>query len=135
MIGTLISVVINAFAFFLISKFLPGFRMKNDQTALIVSAGYSFLGFIAGFLIAPLMIAVMIVLALFAFIPIIGPLLAGAGFFATVFLLYFGISIVLLIVLDKLSEDFEMDSTLTAAIAAFLLAAINVGVRALLPGI
>ena len=135
MIGTIISVVINAFAFYLISKMLPGFKIKNEQTALTIAAGYSILGLIAGVLISPLMVIVMVVLALFAFIPIVGPLIAGAGFLGTVFLLFFGISIILLIALDKLSDNFEMDSTLTAAMAAFLLAVINVGIRALLPGI
>ena len=79
MIGTLVSIIINAFAFFVISKFLPGFKLKSDQTALAISAGYSVLGFLAGFLIAPLVIVVSMILAILAFIPFIGPLLAGAG--------------------------------------------------------
>ena len=135
MIGTLISIIINGGAFFAISKFLPGFKVKDERTALIVSVIYSVCGLIAGMLVAPLVAIVVIFLALFAIIPVIGPLIAGAGITATVFLVFFTLSVILLIAIDKLMEDFKMESFGTAVIASLLLAFLNVGVRLLLPGI
>ena len=135
MIGTIISVFINALAFFGISKFLPGFTIKDEKTAVIVSVVYSVLGVVAGLIVSPLVAIVVVVLAFFAFIPLIGPLIAGAGIFATVFLVFFAMSVVLLVAIDKCMEDFKMDSISTALIASLLLAGINVGIRGLLPGI
>jgi uncharacterized membrane protein YvlD (DUF360 family) len=133
MFSALLSLLINTAAFYGISRILPGFRIKDEKTAAIVAVAYSILGYIASLLAMPLLLIGTLFLTLLAFIPIIGPLLAGAGFFVTVFLLTFGLSVILLMVIDKVLDDFEMDSTATAIIASFLLAAINVGAQLVLP--
>jgi uncharacterized membrane protein YvlD (DUF360 family) len=67
-----------------------------------------------------------------AFIPVIGPILAGAGLLVTIFLLTFIITAVVLIIIDKFMDDFEMTSPTVALIASFLLAVINVVIRGVL---
>jgi uncharacterized membrane protein YvlD (DUF360 family) len=131
--GTLISLVINAFAFMGISKLLPGFRVKNERTAIIIALVYSLLGIVAALIASPLVVLVTVVLAFFAFIPVIGPLVAASGIFVTLFLVSFVISAILLVIIDKMMDDFEMDSMATGLIASVLLAIINVVVRAVLP--
>jgi hypothetical protein len=69
---------------------------------------------------------------LIAIIPVIGPMIAGAGLLTTTFILVFGITAILLIIIDKLMEDFEMTSPVVAFIASFLLAVLNVVVRGIL---
>ncbi len=133
MIGTLLAILINTAVFYGISKILPGFRIKDEKTAAIVAVAYSILGFLAGMLATPFIIIGTIFLSLLAFIPVIGPLLAGAGIFVTIFLLTFGLSVILLIAIDKFLDDFEMDSTGTAVIAALLLAGLNTLIRVVLP--
>lgn len=135
MIGTIISVLVNALAFFGISKFLPGFTIKDEKTAVIISVAYSILGLVAGFLVSPLVAIMVVILAFFAFIPVIGPFIASAGILATVFLVFFLLSVVLLVAIDKFMDDFKMESISTAVIASLLLAVLNVGIRGLLPGI
>lgn len=135
MIGTLVSFVINAGAFFAISRLLPGFTVKNERTAILIALLYSLIGSVSMIFVAPLMAVVMLFLAFLVFIPVIGPLLFAGGFGVTIFLISFIVSAVLLIVIDKILDDFEMNSWTTAFIASFLLAVINVGIRMILPGI
>ena len=135
MFNMVMSLLINTGAFYGISKVLPGFKIKSEQTAFTVAVVYSILGVIAGFLVAPLVGIVTIGLMLFAFIPVIGPHIAGAGLLATVFLVSFALTVLLLIGIDKYMEDFEMDSISTTFFAAILLGVINVVARVILPGV
>lgn len=130
--GILMMVLFNAVAFYFIAKVLPGFRIKDEKTALIISGSYSFLMILGGLLVLPLVAIVTIGLSIIAIIPLIGPLLAGSGLLVTTFLVVFGLSAIMLIVIDKMLEDFEMDSLPTALIASFLLAVGNVFLRAFL---
>ena len=131
--GMLISLVINTFAFIGISKMLPGFHVKNERTAIIIALVYSLLGTVSVLIAGPLVVVTTIALAVVAFIPVIGPLLAASGFVLTLFSVSFVISAILLIIIDKVMDDFKMESITTALIAAFLLAVINVVVRTVLP--
>jgi uncharacterized membrane protein YvlD (DUF360 family) len=135
MIGIFLSVIVNALAFYGISKTLPGFRMKTERAAVIAALAYCVLGTISGFLGVIATGLVAVVLAVIAFIPLIGPLLAGAGALVSVFVFTFGMSVILLILIDKFMDEFEMDSPLTAVVAAVLLGVVNVGARLLLPGL
>jgi len=135
MFNMVMSLLINTGAFYGISKVLPGFKIKSEQTAFTVAVVYSILGGMAGSLVAPLVGIVTIGLMLFAFIPVIGPLIAGAGLLATVFLVSFALTVLLLIGIDKYMEDFEMDSISTTFFAAILLGVINVVARVILPGV
>ena len=132
MVGIILRILINAGAFYGIAKLLPGFRVKNEGTALGIAVGYSILGLLSALLIVPLAIPVGIFLALLAFIPLIGPLLASAGLLATKLLLAFVIPMILLIAIDKFMEDFEMDSLGTAALASLILGGIHMILGALL---
>jgi uncharacterized membrane protein YvlD (DUF360 family) len=135
MTSAIVTLIINSVVFYLISKILPGFRIKNDGTALAISASYSVLMAILSFFMLPIAALIGVILAFLAIIPIIGPLLAASGLLVSTFITVFGVSAILLIIIDKIMQDFEMDSVITAFIASFLLAILNVGIRFILPGI
>ena len=44
--GALVTVGVNTLAFYLISKLVPGFKIKDEKTALIMALAFSFLLFI-----------------------------------------------------------------------------------------
>ena len=127
--GSLVTLGVNTLAFIIISKILPGFNVKNDKTNFIIAVSYSILMVIASILALPISLMIGFLLAILAFIPVIGPILAGAGAMVTAFILVFGITAILLIAIDKAMEDFEMTSPAVAFIASFLLAVINIVVR------
>ena len=135
MISAVITIIVNAVSLYAISKLLPDFRVKDESTALQISVGYSVLAYLGTFFIVPLTAIVGIGLAIIAFIPFIGPLLAGAAGLVTAFLVIFCTSAILLIILDKFMDDFEMKSMVTPFVAALLLSVLNVLIRFVVPGI
>lgn len=130
--GALVTVGVNTLAFYLISKLVPGFKIKDEKTALVMALAFSFLMFVGALLVAPLMIIVTILLSVISIVPIIGPILAGSGILVTTFLVSFGLTAVMLIAIDKMLEDFEMSSKNVALVASFLLAILNVVIRGFL---
>ncbi len=130
--GALVTVGVNTLAFYLISKLVPGFKIKDEKTALIMALAFSFLMFVGTLLVAPFLIIVTILLSIISVIPIIGPLLAGSGILVTTFLVSFALTAVMLIAIDKMLEDFEMSSKHVALVASFLLAVLNVVIRGFL---
>ena len=132
-VGTLVSIGVNTGAFFALSKLLPGFNVKNEKTALIMAVAYSVVGFVASLFLVPLAAIGAIFCAFLAFIPLIGPLLAASSLLFTVFVVFFTLTVGLLVMIDKLMDDFKMQSFGVAVMAAILLGIINVVVRALLP--
>ncbi len=130
--GALVTVGVNTLAFYLISKLVPGFKIKDEKTALIMALAFSFLMFVGTLLVAPFLIIVTILLSIISVVPIIGPLLAGSGILVTTFLVSFSLTAVMLIAIDKMLEDFEMSSKHVALVASFLLAVLNVVVRGFL---
>ena len=130
--GALVTLGVNTLAFFIISAILPGFKVKSNMTSFLIAVAYSILVAIANILILPITAITAAILFVIAFIPIIGPMIAGAGALVTVFVLTFCITAILLIIIDKFMVDFEMTSLPVAFIAAFLLAVINVVIRGLL---
>lgn len=124
--SALITVGVNAVAFYLISEVVPGFEVKTKKTAFLMALVYSFLAAFAWLIALPLSIMLGFVFAILAFIPLIGPMLAGAGVLITTFILLFGISAGLLMLIDKYMDDFNMRSPKVAVIASVLLAAIGV---------
>ncbi|HNW12047.1 MAG TPA: phage holin family protein [Candidatus Rifleibacterium sp.] len=130
--GTLVTVGVNTLAFYLISKLVPGFKIKDEKTALIMALAFSFLMFVGTLLVAPFLIIVTILLSVISIVPIIGPLLAGSGILVTTFLVSFGLTAIMLIAIDKMLEDFEMSSKQVALVASFLLAVLNVVIRGFL---
>ncbi len=132
LMGALVTVGVNTLAFYLISKLVPGFKVKDEKTALIMALAFSVLMFAGALLVAPVMIVVAILLSIVAVIPIIGPLLAGSGFLVTTFIVSFSLTAIMLIAIDKLMDDFEMSSISVAMISSFLLALLNVIIRGFL---
>jgi len=135
MTGALVTVGVNTLAFYLISEILPGFEIRNKKVAFLVAIAYSILMFIGGLLVFPLAVFVSLGLAIIAFIPVIGPLIAGAGVLVTTFLITFGLTAIMLIIIDKMMEDFRMRSVYVSFTAAFLLAIFSVVIRMVIPGI
>ena len=132
MTGALITVGVNTLAFYAISEMVPGFDIKSKKTAFMMALVYSFLAAIAWFVAIPISVALGFVFAILAFIPLIGPMLAGAGIFITTFMLLFGISACLLMLIDKFMDDFKMHSPTVAVIASILLAMVGVLSRVIL---
>ena len=91
-------------AVFLVSKFLPGIRIKNFMTAIIVALVYSIINFFLGWL--------LVVLTL----PFI---------FITFGLFKFVINAFLLWLTDKIIEDFEIKNVFTTFVAAFLITIVD----------
>lgn len=135
MTGALVTVGVNTLAFYLISELLPGFEIRNKKAALLVAIAYSILMFIGGLLVFPLAVFVSLGLAIINFIPVIGPILAGAGVLVTAFLVTFVLTFIMIVAIDKMMEDFHMRSIYVSFTAAFLLAIFSVVIRMVFPGI
>ena len=128
-IGLGVSIVVDAIVFFGLSKMLPGFKIKDEQAALIASSIYGVSVTILGFLIGG-MIGTLIL------VPLIGPLLvviAGLGTLILSPIIGFFSSLLVLIITDKFLEDFEMDGIMTAIIASIILGIITLITRIILP--
>lgn len=126
MTGALITVCVNTLAFYMISETVPGFEVKSKKNTFLIALAYSFLAAFAWLIAMPLSITLGFIFAILAFIPFIGPILAGAGVFITTFVLLFGISAALLMLIDKFMDGFSMRSPTVAVIASVLLAIIGV---------
>ena len=126
MTGALITVGVNTLAFYMISEMVPGFDIKSKKTALVMALVYSALAAIVWFAAIPITLLLGAVFTIIAFIPFIGPMLAGAGVFVTTFMLLFGLSACLLMLIDKMMDDFKMRSPTVAVIASILLALVGV---------
>ncbi len=130
--SALVTVGVNTLAFYAISKMVPGFKVKDEKTALIMALAFSFLMFVGGLLVAPFMIVFAVLMSIISIIPIIGPLLAGSGMLVGTFIISFALTAILLIAIDKLIEDFEMSSPAVALVASGLLALLNVLIRGII---
>jgi putative membrane protein len=99
-----VNILILSVAVFIVSKILPGIRIKSFITAIIVAVVYSIINFFLGWL--------LVVLA-FPFIII------------TFGLFKFVINAFLLWITDKLLEDFEIKGVFTTLLAAFLITLVD----------
>ncbi len=93
----IVNVLILSVAVFLVSQFLPGIRVKNFTTAILVAVVYSVINFFTGWLLILLTLPFMIL---------------TFGLFKLV------INAFMLWLTDKLMEDFEIKNLLTTFIAA-----------------
>jgi putative membrane protein len=96
--------LLSALSLTVISNLLPGFRIKNFTTALIVAGIYGVLHVLFAW-----------ILKIIFFLPM----------FLTLGLFAFVINAFLLFVTDKLVDDFEIDSLTTTLIGAVLLTMLN----------
>lgn len=104
MIAIIWNVGILSIVIFIVTKFLPGIRLKNYFTAFIVALVYSLINYVFGWLLVLLSLPFM---------------------FLTFGLFKFVINAFMLWVTDKLIEDFEIESFKTTFIAAFLITVID----------
>ncbi|WP_034413027.1 phage holin family protein [Candidatus Entotheonella palauensis] len=96
--------LLSAVSLTLISNFLPGFRLKNFGTALIVAGIYGVLHVLFSWLLKVIFFL---------------PMFLTLGLFALI------INAFLLFVTDKLVDDFEIDSLKDTLIGAVLLTVLN----------
>jgi putative membrane protein len=94
----IVNVLILSVAVFLVSQLLPGIRVKNFTTAVLVAVVYSVINFFTGWLLILLTLPFMIL---------------TFGLFKLV------INAFMLWLTDKLMEDFEIKNLLTTFMGAF----------------
>lgn len=104
MLRLVLQLVLSALSVTAISKFLPGFYVKNFGTALMVAGVYGILN-----------VLLSKILKIIFFLPV----------FVTFGLFVLIINAFLLFLTNKLLEDFEIDSLLTTLIGAVLLTVLN----------
>ena len=100
MIHILWNILLLGVAVFLVAEFMPGIRLKNFGTAIIVAIVYSLINLLIGWLLVFLSLPLMII---------------------TFGLFKFVINGFLLLLTDKVMEDFEIDGIGTTFLAAFLI--------------
>lgn len=104
MVHILWNILLLGVAVFLVAEFMPGIRLKNFGTAIVVAIVYSLINFLFGWLLIFLSLPfIIITFGLFKFI----------------------INGFLLLVTDKMMEDFEIDGIGTTFLAAFLITIID----------
>ncbi len=102
--GLLLQWVLSAASLTILSRFMPGFHLKNVGTALVVAGVYGILH-----------VLLFWIFAIIAFIP----RFLTFGLFDLVF------NVFILFVTDKLLEDFEIDNLAITCVAAVLLTILN----------
>jgi putative membrane protein len=100
----IVNLLVFSVAVFLVANFLPGIRIKNFMTAIVVALVYSVINFFTGWLLMILSLPFMII---------------------TFGLFKFVINAFLLWVTDKMIEDFEIKDIFTTFIAAFLITIVD----------
>lgn len=106
--STLANILILSVAVFLVANVIPGIRMKNYVTAVIVAVVYSVINFLFGWLLILLSLPLMII---------------TFGLFKLV------INAVLLWATDKLIEDFKIKDFFTTFIAALCITLVDSLIR------
>lgn len=104
----IINVLILSVAVFLVAQLLPGIRVKNFYTAILVAIVYSLINFFTGWLLILLSLPFMII---------------TFGLFKLV------INAFMLWLTDKLMEDFKISDLLTTFIAAALITFVDSAVQ------
>jgi putative membrane protein len=104
----IVNILILSVAVFLVSNFLPGIRIKNFMTAVMVAIVYSIINFLTGWLLVLLTLPfIIITFGLFKFV----------------------INAFLLWLTDKIIEDFEIKNVFTTFIAAFLITMVDLLIK------
>jgi len=104
----IINMLILSVAIFLVAQFLPGIRVKNFYTAIMVAIVYSIINFLTGWLLVFLSLPFIII---------------TFGLFKLV------INAFMLWLTDKLMEDFEISDLWTTFIAAVLITIVDSAVK------
>lgn len=121
------SLIFTTVVFALISIFLPGFTVSGSKLNLVwLALGYLILLSLSNSILAPFTIALGFLLSIISIIPIIGPIIAGAGELFAAFVLTFGLTLILLIILDAAMDSFKMRSKWAALLASLILSVVRV---------
>ena len=104
MINILWNILLLSVAVFLVAQLLPGIRLKNFGTAVIVAVVYSLINYLIGWLLIFLSLPFLIL---------------------TFGLFKFVINGFLLLITDKMMEDFKIDGIGTTLFAAFLITIVD----------
>lgn len=118
----IVGLIVNTLAFIAIAELLPGFRIRSHGTAFVVAVLYAVLHVATWWLLAATLIAALA--ALFVTLPPLAFLAGLASFFALPILTFF-ISVLALIITDKMMDSLSIDGWGTTFLAALLLALIN----------
>jgi putative membrane protein len=111
----LIAWLLSGVAFLGVAKILPGFRIQNYSTALVVSAVYSMLYIVLHFILFKVLWLLTIPFVIL-----------------TLGIIFFVVNAVILWLTDRIVEDFAIDNTVTLIIAAVLLTILNWIIRVVL---
>ena len=104
----IVNIFILSVAVFLVSNFLPGIKIKNFMTAVMVAIVYSIINFLIGWLLVLLTLPfIIITFGLFKFV----------------------INAFLLWLTDKITEDFEIENVSTTFVAAFLITMVDLLIK------
>ena len=107
----IVNLLILSVAVFVVAQVLPGIRIRNFLTAVVVALVYSVINFLTGWLLVLLTLPLMLV---------------TFGLFKLV------INAFLLWITDKLIADFEIKDFVTTLVAAMLITLVDSGIRWLL---
>ena len=100
MVNFLWNILLLSVSVFLVAQLLSGIRLKNFGTAIIVAVVYSLINYLIGWLLILLSLPfIIITFGLFKFV----------------------INAFLLLITDKMLDDFEIDGIGTTLLAAFLI--------------
>lgn len=123
----MLSLIFTTVVFALISIFLPGFTVSGSKLNLVwLALGYLILLSLSNFILTPFTMALGFLLSIISIIPIIGPIIAGAGELFAAFVLTFGLTLILLIILDAAMDSFKMRSKWAALLASLILSVVRV---------
>ena len=102
--ATIFNIIILSVAVFIVANVLPGIRIKNFMTAIIVAVVYSIINFLFGWLLVFISLPFLII---------------TFGLFKLM------INALLLWATDKMIEDFEIKNFLTTIIAALCITLVD----------
>ena len=114
----IVYLLVSALSFFAVSRILPGFKIKSFGTAVVCAIVMALVGIVVKIL-SPLL--VLPILAVLLPAAVLGPL----GLMLAIFVVATFVQTVILVITDKLIDDFEIDSWTTAFIASILMAIVS----------
>jgi len=113
MTSSIVRLLITAVSFWLVSRLVPGWRIKNECTAIVVAIVYSFLSIGLFMFVWPL----ALVLLPFLLIPLAGKLVS--------WLVGFCFTLAVVMLTDRLINDFEIQDMPSAVVGTFILSFIQ----------
>lgn len=116
----ILSILISAVAFWVVSRLVDGWKIKDFPTAILVALVYGLLGVLA---FMPKLLAIICALPLFILFP---KFVVGAA-------IHFTFTLGMLYVTDKLVDGFEIEDLPSAVVGAVVLNVVSAILRFLLP--